>query len=125
MPLWSVGLGDFPDSLEFTFSDSVLLSSISTAALSVNGQTPPGFSIVDGQTIVFDLTGLNQSDGIYTVQLLADSLFDIHGNPLAAFNLSFNYDSVAPTVSAISIAPDAVLPINILDLRVTFSEAIC
>ncbi|UUZ69433.1 pre-peptidase C-terminal domain-containing protein [Polaromonas sp. P2-4] len=116
------GSGQFPNSLQFTFSDSVLLSSLSTASLSVNGQTPSAFTIIDGQTINFDLTGLNQGDGLYNVQLGA--LYDIHGNALAAFDLSFNYDSQPPVVSAVSVAADAVLAAEALDLRVTFSEAL-
>ncbi|MCX6042575.1 MAG: pre-peptidase C-terminal domain-containing protein [Caldilinea sp.] len=112
----------FPSSLQFTFSDSVLLSSVSTAALSVNGQTPPGFTIIDGKTIAFDLTGMNQSEGSYDVHL--SGLYDVHGNALAAFNLSFNYDLQPPVVSMISIAPDAVLPEQALDFHATFSEAL-
>ncbi|UUZ69432.1 Ig-like domain-containing protein [Polaromonas sp. P2-4] len=118
----SFRLGFFPSSLQFTFSDSVLLSSVSTAALSVNGQIPPAFTIIDGKTIAFDLTGLNQGEGSYHVQL--SGLYDIHGNALAPYNLSFNYDLQPPVVSAISIAPDAVLPEQPLDLLVTFSEAL-
>jgi hypothetical protein len=117
-----LGLGHFPNTLQFTLSDSVLLSSVSTASLSVNGQSPSAFTIIDGQTIAFNMAGLNRGDGLYSVQLNAVS--DIHGNSLAAFNVSFAYDSQPPVVSAISIVPDAVLPAQSLDFGVTFSEAL-
>ncbi len=102
------------------FSDTLLLTSLQAADLTVNGMPAVGVTVVDGNTVVFDLPAL--SEGTQNVQIAAGAIQDVQGTLISAFNTSFYEDITAPRVIASSIQQGDVLPVGSLTYTVDFSE---
>ena len=102
------------------FNDAVLLTSLQASDLTVNGEPAVGLTIVDGDTVQFDLPVL--SEGIQQVAIAAGAVQDLQGTPLTAFASEFYSDTTAPRVIAISIQEGQVVPAGDLSYTVQFSE---
>ena len=125
---------DLPTSITLDFSSSVDLTSLSVDDINIfYGRPgvgyldfiahPNGFTVVDGNTITFDISGLDHGDGTYHIDIPSGSVQDLAGNPLSDFGISYLKDTVPIQVSTISLAPDSVVPTgNLDDVVITFSR---
>ena len=95
-------LSAFPLTMTVDFSGSVLLSSLAASDLTVDGVPATGFSVVDYNTVAFNLPAM-QGDDTYTVSLPAGAVSDIQGTPLQAYTEQFTVDSTPPRVISSSI----------------------
>lgn len=75
-------------SLTIHFNEPYGSSSINTNDLTLNQGSVSGFTLVDAQTVTYNLTGLSNS-GTLTVNIAAGAITDAFGNPGAAFSESF------------------------------------
>src|SRR5262249_55024002 len=111
-----------PTTMTVDFNDVVLVSSIQATDLVLDGTlTATGFTIVDGDTVSFNLPALGA--GLHTAAIAAGAIVDVQTTPLQAFSSTFTIDNIAPRVIATSVAPGAVLTPGALTYTVTFSEA--
>src|SRR5262249_49486332 len=103
------------------FNDAYLATSVQAADLVIDGTlTATAVTFVDGDTVSFTLPAL--ANGLHTVTIAAGAIADVQNTPLTVFTSSFTIDSVAPRVTATSVAPNAVLTPGTLTYTVTFSE---
>ncbi|WP_342364198.1 CARDB domain-containing protein [Terrarubrum flagellatum] len=110
-----------PQSITIDFSDGLLLNSIDAGDLTINGAPANSVTIIDGNTLVFDVSGLAPVEGSYTIAIADGALSGLDGRPLAAFSSSFLYDLTPPQV--ISITPNSsTAPFT--QLVVTFDEPV-
>ncbi|MBS0265797.1 MAG: Ig-like domain-containing protein, partial [Planctomycetes bacterium] len=114
--------------MQVTFSESLLLSSFTTADVAINGPAgivnPTAVSVVAGSDDrTFDITLPSQSvEGDYTVTV-GPQITDLAGNRLAqAASFSFTIDKTGPR--ALSASPTGLLKVNTDHVDVTFSEAL-
>jgi hypothetical protein len=112
----------FPAAYQIEFSDSVLLSTLGAEDLRVNGAPADAVTVVDGDTLVFDLSSAESGDGLYTIHLPAASLNSLLGSPVAEFTSQFIFDTVSPTVAATSVSEGQVVTQSDLIVEVIFSE---
>ena len=102
------------------FNDTLLLTSLQAADLTVNGVPAVAVTVVDANTVAFGLPAI--SEGTQSVQIAAGAIQDIQGTPLEAFGMSFFEDFTAPRVVDQSVAEGTVLNADSLAYSVTFSE---
>ncbi|MEZ6137701.1 MAG: pre-peptidase C-terminal domain-containing protein [Pirellulaceae bacterium] len=103
-------------------SSPVLLTSLQASDLTVNGIAASSFTLVDGQTIDFDISSADTGDGSYAVQIAAGALTDIAGNSLVAFSSTFSVDTTPPTVVSFGVTEGDVLTTANIAFDVEFSE---
>lgn len=115
-------LAGYPESYTLRLSQPVLLTSVQAADLTVDGAAASAVTIVDAQTLRFDLTGTAHGDALYHVALAAGSLTSLSGAPLAAFSATFDSDATSPGVTSSSLAEGAVTAAGDLVYQVVFSE---
>ena len=102
------------------FSDSVLISSVSTSDFTIDGNPATGFKAIDGHDVSFSFP--TTANGVHNVSI--SGLTSIHGTVLTPDNFSFTTDDVPPVVVSSSIANGAVLaPGNVTEV-ITFSKPI-
>jgi methionine-rich copper-binding protein CopC len=109
-----------PSSMTVVFNQSVLLSSITNADLTIDGQTATGFLVVNSNTVSFNLPSI--SDGVHSVAIAG--LVDIHGAALTPDNFTFTTDTVPPFIVSSSITEGEIFsppPQNVTEV-LTFSE---
>ena len=116
------GVTSFPTQIRLSFSSSLLLPELSASDLTVNGQPASSFTIYSGQNIGFNVEALAAGDGIYTVELAAGAVQDLHGQWNQAFTMSFAVDSISPVVVDSSISPSDILAPGSLTYTAHFSE---
>jgi hypothetical protein len=106
------------------FNDTILLTSLHASDLTVNGVPATGFTVVDFNTVTFDLPSL--SEGLQNVQFAGGAVVDVQGTPIDSFSLTFYHDNNSPRIAASSITAGEVIPINgstsALSYTVVFSE---
>lgn len=103
------------------FNDAYLVSSVQPTDLVIDGSlTPTAITVVDGDTVSFTLPAL--ANGPHTFAIAAGAIVDVQNTPVQAFSGAFTVDSIAPRVTATSIAPNAVLTPGNLTYVITFSE---
>ncbi|MBX9580456.1 MAG: S8 family serine peptidase, partial [Gemmataceae bacterium] len=110
-----------PATVTVDFNDGLLLSSVDAGDLTVDGVAATGVTVVDGDTVVFDLPG-GLGDGLHTLTIAAGSILDLQGTPVDEFTRTFTVDATLPTVVGTSPAPGAVVPTGSVSIDVTFSE---
>ena len=91
----------FPTVYRLEFSEQIAVDSVAAGDLTVGGE--PALAVrVQGNVVEFQLaTPAVIHEGAYAVQLRADSITDLQGQPLAAdINRSFVLDLVGPRVLA-------------------------
>ncbi|HVX60745.1 MAG TPA: pre-peptidase C-terminal domain-containing protein, partial [Pirellulales bacterium] len=111
-----------PGAITVNFNDSLLLSTVSASDLTLDGVPAAGVTVLDGQTVRFDLPPGPIGDGTHTISIATGAISDIHGTPVNAFSTSFFVDTTPPRVTATSIAPGGVATPGSLSYQVTFSE---
>ena len=116
------GQTSFPAQIQLSFSSSLLLPELSASDLTVNGLPASSFSVYSGQYIGFNVEALAAGDGIYTVELAAGVVQDLHGQWNQAFTMSFAVDSISPVVVDSSISPSDILAPGSLTYTAHFSE---
>jgi hypothetical protein len=92
-------------SLRVTFSDNLLLTSLKTSALTVDGLPATGFAILDGKTVQFTLPALGAGHHLVSIT----SLLDVHGRLLTRYDGDFTIDRTAPRVIGSSIQENGVV----------------
>ena len=92
----------FPSSYVMHFSEPLLLTSLLPGQLIVNGVPAAGVTVVDANSLAFDISGSAGSDGLYTVHLLPGAVADLQGNENAEAFFSFVLDTTGPTITATS-----------------------
>jgi subtilisin family serine protease len=108
-----------PTQITVTFTDSLLLPSVSAAALTVDGQAATAFTLVNATTVAFTVPAL--SAGTHTVNL-DSSIMDIHGRPVDAYQGDFSLDNIGPRIIGSSIQEGDVLSSSTIDYVVTFNK---
>src|SRR5262249_49475552 len=118
-------LAGYPASYTATLSQPVLLTSVQAADLTIDGVPAAGVTVVDPQTLRFDLAGTGHGDGLYTAVIAAGALTSLSGPPLAALSATFDSDVTVPRVIASSIAEGATVPAGgDLVAQIVFSEGL-
>ena len=80
------------------FNDNLLIASLDAEDLTVGGVTATGVTVVDGDTVVFDVPdGL--SDGLQTVAIAAGAIVDVQGSLIEAFSFPLRIDATPPVVT--------------------------
>ncbi len=92
----------FPSSYIVHFSESLLLTSVLPGQLTVNGVPAAAVTVVDANSLAFDISGSLSGDGLYTVHLLPGAVEDLQGNANAEAFFSFVLDTTGPTIAATS-----------------------
>ncbi|TVS19950.1 MAG: hypothetical protein EA424_06450, partial [Planctomycetaceae bacterium] len=117
-------LDAWPGTIQLDFDSPLLLTSVQAADLTVNGTPADGVTVVDGDTLLFDITGALDADGVYTVALAADVMENLFGSGNTALSLSFTLDTTSPVVTTSSIDAGQIIEPGNLTYTVTFSEAL-
>ncbi len=107
------------------FNDSILMTSLDAGDLTIGGYPAVGMTVVDGNTVVFDLPVL--SPGLYDVAMAAGSVLDVQGQPLEPFSGQLMLDVGGPRVIASSILGSdvvSVAPDGTLTYTAQFSETV-
>ena len=77
-------------------SDTVVLSTVDAADLTVDGTPATAVTVIDADTLRFTLPAL--ADGLHNVSIAAGALSDLQNQPIAAFASQFTLDTVGPRV---------------------------
>jgi hypothetical protein len=110
-----------PTTITVDFNHNILLSSLQASDLQVDGVPATGFTVVDGNTVVFDLVG-GYTDGPHSVTIAAGALVDVQGTAISSYSGTFFMDQTGPRVTTTSLAPGAVVAPGSLSYQVTFNE---
>lgn len=120
----------FPTTYTVDFSEQLLIASIQPGDLKINGVSASDMSIVDGDTISFELDPQLFStpvDGIYNVVLAAGAVTDLQGMGNQEFVGTFNVDNTGPRIIATmwngeSFPTDGELPAGRFEFEAIFDE---
>ncbi|MEM4406646.1 MAG: pre-peptidase C-terminal domain-containing protein, partial [Candidatus Methanomethylicaceae archaeon] len=129
-PFWVTGssitdgalLNTIPEHLTLNFSEPVLLTTLEAGDLKVNGDPAAGFTVIDSNTIRFDIGSLITDEGDYHVTIDEALVKDIHGTSNQGWGLSFYFDITYPEVIDTNISDGEVIPSGALTITATFSE---
>jgi hypothetical protein len=104
------------------FNSNVLLTSLDASDLTIDGTPATGFTVVDPDTVIFDLPALTES--IHNVQITG--IEDVQNALLVPFNLTFYEDLTAPRVIDSSVQHNSTISISgstqDVTETITFSE---
>jgi len=117
-------LNTFPAYLDLDFSAPLLLTSLSADDLTVKRQRCLRVTVLDADSVRFDLAGLNTGDDDYTVELAGDALTSIQQAGNDYFSLSFAWNATPPTVIGTSVGQDERLFPGDLTFTAQFSEGL-
>ena len=109
-----------PTQMTIDFNDSVLLTSLQASDLKINGVSATGMTIVDNNTVIFNLPSM--SGTLQTAAIAAGAVTDVQGTPLTAFTSTFKIDNTAPRVVGSSVQEGDVRTPGNLTYTVTFDE---
>lgn len=115
---------DFPNEVDLHFSEPLLYTSLEAGDLLVNGVAATGLTILSPTHLRFNFSDPVDGDGLYTAELAAGSITDIHGNSSAFWSRSFALDTVAPTVVGGNLAEGAVFEPGSQSISLVLSEDI-
>jgi RHS repeat-associated protein len=115
-------LNIFPSSVTLSFSQPVLLTSMSADDLIVGGNPASSVIAIDAQTLQFDTSLTNTGDNTYNVSLPVGALQDIYGNTNTEFSMSFAFDSAPPEMTSSSIAEGDGIGSGPFTFTANFSE---
>ena len=119
-PADGAALGTAVTQCTVTFSEGLLLGTVSVGDLLVDGLPAPAVNVSSGNVLVFTLTPL--ASGHHTLSLAAGALTDLQGTALPAWSASFDLDLTPPRVMASSIVENDVVTPGDLTYSVTFSK---
>ncbi len=119
----------FPSTYTVHLSDALLLPSIDADDLVITqpggGVIPAtGVTLLDPDTLRFDIAAAQDADGTYTVQLAAGALTSVAQVGLSAFSATLKYDTTGPVVSDASVAEGASAVGGLLTVEFEFNEAL-
>ena len=83
-------LTSWPGTIQLDFSSPLLLTSVQAADLTVNGIAADSVTVVDGDTLQFDITGRRRAMGRTRSCLAANAMQNLTGRDNAAFSLAFH-----------------------------------
>jgi subtilase family serine protease/methionine-rich copper-binding protein CopC/type 1 glutamine amidotransferase len=112
----------WPGTLQLDFNSPLLLTSVQAGDLTVNGTPADRVTVIDGNTLEFDITGSHTGDGPYTIEVAQDVLENLFASANTAFSLSFTLDTTSPVVTASSIDDGEIIEPGDWTYTVTFSE---
>ncbi len=115
-------LGVYPSTYTIHLSQPVLLSTVAASDLTIDGVAAAGVTVVDPQTLTFDLTGTNHGNALYHAAIGAGVLTSWSGQPLQAFAATFDADLTPPQVVSSSLAEGDEVHTSSLVYTVTFSK---
>ncbi|NLX56992.1 MAG: S8 family serine peptidase [Planctomycetaceae bacterium] len=115
-------LNAYPATYRVVFSEAILLTSLSADDLTVDGVPADSVTIVDGDTVEFNIASANTGDGLYTVAIAAGAITGISGQSVQSFSATFDYDATAPWVIASSVGEHDTVAPGTLIYQVQFSE---
>ncbi|NQV31708.1 MAG: DUF4347 domain-containing protein, partial [Phycisphaeraceae bacterium] len=121
-PIDGMVLDVFPTTYRVDFSETFLLTSIDAADLTVDGTPANGVTVIDHDTLVFDITGLGAADGNYEAAMGADAITSLSDKPLEPFSSAFILDTAPPTVVTSSISENDIVPTGPVTYEASFSE---
>ncbi len=114
-----------PTQITIDFNDSLLVTSLQASDLTVDGQPATGFTLIDGDTVRFDLPAdVLPPDGNHTIAIAAGAILDLQGTPLEAFAIQVVSDQTPPRIISADIQPSDVRPAGTNSFSFQFSEAI-
>jgi hypothetical protein len=106
-----------------TFNDAVLATTVQASDLTIDGSQATAVTVATtGNSATFTLPSGIGAQGSHTVAIAAGAILDVQNTPLTAYAGTYTIDTVAPRVTATSVAPNAVLAPGSLTYTVTFSE---
>jgi hypothetical protein len=114
----------YPTTFTLDLSEALLLTSVDAADLTVDGVAATSVTVVDQDTLRFDIAGTAQGDGVYSVQIAEGALTSLSGKALSAFSASFDFDATAPWVTASSVVDGEILAPGSLTYYASFSETL-
>lgn len=122
-------LADFPSQYQVAFSEALLLTSVAPEDLQI--MRPDGSTVAAGSVtvaapdrLIFELAGLANGDGLYTLNIAPASLTSVSQKALTGFAASFLVDTTGPMVSASSIAAGESVESGLLVWSVQFNEGL-
>ena len=113
-------LGAALTQLTVNFGDTVLLSTVEANDLTVDLVAATGLTVVDGDTVIFDLPVL--AEGVHDVAILAGAVTDLRGRSLQSFSGQLEVDLIGPIVVTSSVLEGDVLSSSGLTYTVQFDE---
>ncbi|MDP2106481.1 MAG: Ig-like domain-containing protein, partial [Desulfobulbaceae bacterium] len=123
VPENNAGIQNYPGTYRITLSEQVLLTSLSADDLTVNGVAATAVTVIDGNTLEFDISSADIGpDQVYTVSIAAGALQSVSGAGLEEYNAFFTTDQTPPVVNSISVGDWSVQTTDPLTISVTFSE---
>ena len=128
-------LNVFPEVVQLALSDEVAIATLAATDVTLtdpaNTVIPTnGFTVIDGNTLAFDIAGLATGDGAYTLNINGGAFTDVSGDPIEAFSLNFDLDATAPQVTGVSAngmaiaSAGTILPSGPLSLVFELSEGL-
>jgi hypothetical protein len=111
-----------PTHVTVDFNDGVLLTSLDTNDLTVDGLPMTDVTVLDGDTVRFAVPAEAATEGTHTFTIAAGAIHDLQGTPIGTFSSQYSLDLTAPRVVASSIQNGATSPAGNLSYQVTFSE---
>jgi methionine-rich copper-binding protein CopC len=93
-----------PTQITVAFSDSILLTSLSTSNLTIDGQNATSYTLVDNQDVIYYLPAI--TDGTHSVSI--SGVTEVHGVALTPDNFSFITDTDQPFIVSTSITDGSV-----------------
>ncbi|MCU0875031.1 MAG: hypothetical protein MUE50_22090, partial [Pirellulaceae bacterium] len=115
-------LNAYPATYRVDFSEAMLLTSLTADDLTVDGVPADSLTVVDADTIEFEIMSADTGDGLYNVAIAGGAVTSLSGRPLEAFAATFDYDATDPWVVASSVGENDTLAPGSLVYQVQFSE---
>ena len=113
-------LASKPATFTVHFNDFVLIPSVDSSDLLIDGVAASSVTVSDGKTVVFTLPAL--SEGLHGVTINAGAIFNAHGTPIQAFTSTFIIDVTGPRVVTSSLHEGNMAPAGSLTYTATFDE---
>jgi hypothetical protein len=97
-------IGVAPSQIVVDFDDTVFIPSLAASDLTVDDVGAAGFTVIDGDTVAFDLPAL--ADGVHDVEILAGEIVDLQGALVALHAGTFTLDTTPPgDVTGLTLTP--------------------
>ena len=109
-----------PTDIVVDFDSQLLLTTVDASDLTIDGTAATGVTIVDGDTLSFQIGPLNH--GPHTIQIAAGAITNLQGVSLEPFSSQFELDTIAPRVISSSIQENDILPVGSLSYTVQFDQ---
>ncbi len=102
------------------FDGPVLLGTLNTSDLTVDGVAAIGLTIIDADTVEFELPPM--TEGLRSIEIAAGAVLDLQGTPVEAYSSTFDYDFEAPRVIASTVLEGGIVPTGDLQWTIQFDD---